>query len=138
MNADPVHVLERLGPPPGWSERTDIDADPVAARILDRVLTDSGNVLSLDAARRRSIGSAIGGAIVVGALATGGAVAALWHHSPDQTRPASCWSEAAREPTTVVGLRWDGAGHRAVLCASQRAAMGDARWDSVLSSVDIH
>ena len=40
MSADPVQLLDRLAPPEGWSEPTDLDTDPVAAAILERVFAD--------------------------------------------------------------------------------------------------
>lgn len=120
MSADPVQLLDRLSPPPGWSERTDLDADPVAAQILDEVFAGDRNVISLDAARRRRRG--IGGAFVVAALVAGGAVAAIWNRTPAETARVSCWSEAVEEPATVLGLPWDGQADPATMCAAEWSA----------------
>lgn len=117
MSADPIALLDRLSPPPGWSERTDLDADPVAAQILDQVFAGDRNVISLDDARRRRRG--IGGAIVVAALVAGGAVAAIWNRTPSETARVSCWSEAVADPPEVLGLPWDGQSDPATMCADE-------------------
>ena len=117
MSGDPLRIFDELEPPAGWSEPTDLDADPVAAAILDRVFADTSNVISLDAARRRRRG--IAGAIVVAALVTGGAVAAIWNRSPQQTDRVACWSEAELPPDQLVGVAWDGLSHPIDLCSQK-------------------
>ena len=122
MSADPVQLLDRLSPPDGWAEPTDVETDPVAAQILERVFADEGtNVVSIDAARRRRR-RGIGGAIVVAALITGGAVAAIWNRSPEEARRAFCWSEAASPPEEVVVLAWNGRTDPVALCADEWSA----------------
>jgi len=59
MSPDPLQLFDRLEPPLAWSARADLDADPVAARILERVVADDCNVISLQAARRRRRGVAV-------------------------------------------------------------------------------
>jgi hypothetical protein len=117
MNADPVELLDRLGPPDGWSAHTDLDTDPVAAQLLGRVFAHTGNVVSLDAARRRRRG--IGGAIVVAALVAGGAVAAVWNRSPQETRRVACWSEAVAPPEQRAEVAWDARTDPIELCAGE-------------------
>ncbi len=119
MSADPLRIFDALEPPAGWGDPTDLDADPVAATILERVFTDTSNVVSLDAARRRRRG--IAGAIVVAALVTGGAVAAVWNRSPQQTNRVACWSDAELPPDKLVGVAWDGLIHPVDLCSEKWA-----------------
>lgn len=119
MNADPVQLVDRLQPPEGWSERTDLAADPVAAQLLERVFADTGKVVSLDTERRRRRG--IAGTVVVAALIAGGAVAALWNRSPEQTLRVACWSEPADPPERRVAVPWDGRSDPAELCATRWA-----------------
>lgn len=136
MSADPVQLLDRLSPPDGWSDRTDLDADPVAAAILERVLSDDGsNVVSLDAARRRRR-RGIGGAIVVAALVAGGAVAAVLQRSPQETRQMACWSNAAFPPDDLIALSWDGQADPVSMCADQwtEGAFGAAAPDPELTA----
>lgn len=118
MNVDPIELLDILEPPAGWSERTDLEADPVAAAILERVLADDGsNVVDFMAARRRRRG--IGGAIVVAALVAGGAVAAVWSRTPEEASRVTCWSEAVVPPLQRAEAAWDGRAHPVDICASQ-------------------
>ena len=122
MSADPVQLLDRLSPPDGWNERTDLDADPVAAEILERVFAaEDTPVVSLDAERRRRR-RGIGVVVVAAAVVAGGAVAALLNNSPEETRRIACWSEAAAPPEQIVALPWDGRTDPVELCAEQWAA----------------
>ncbi|MGI9644115.1 MAG: hypothetical protein ACR2O6_02250 [Ilumatobacteraceae bacterium] len=119
MSTDPVQLLDRLSPPEGWSERTDLDADPVAAEILARVFaTEDTPVVSLDAERKRRRRS-IGVVVVVAAVVTGGAVAALLNSSPEETRRIACWSEAGSPPEQIVALSLDGQIDPVALCEEQ-------------------
>lgn len=116
MRPDPVQLLDRLAPPPEWSEPVDLDTDTVAAGILDRVLTDTGNVVSLDAARRRR--RTVAAAITITAVVAGGAVAAVWNDRPEQAIEVACFSDAAAEPEVVVPIALDGRSDPAALCAT--------------------
>lgn len=119
MSADPVELLDRLAPPEGWSERTDLDADPVAADILQRVF--DGNVVSLDAARRRRR-RGIGGAVVVAAVVAGGAVAALLGRDAEEARALTCWKEAVNPPAEQSAVAWNGVDEPVDVCLEEWAA----------------
>jgi len=133
VSADPVQLFDRLAPPPNWSARTDVDTDPVAARILDQVFADTGNVVSLDAARRRR--RTLGGAIVVAAIVAGGAVAAIWNRSPQEATRVTCWSEAVVPPDESSDVRWDGMADPATLCASEWST---GRFAEAAPPADLH
>lgn len=120
MRPNPVQLFDRLEQPRRWSEPVDLETDTVAAGILDRVLTDTGNVVSLDAARRRR--RTVAAAITVTAVVAGGAVAAIWDRTAHEARQVACWSEAADPPESRSFLPWDGVSDPAALCAAEWAA----------------
>ncbi len=114
---DPVELLDRLAPPAGWDQPTDLDADPVAAQLLERVFAGDAEVVSLDAERRRRR-RGVAGAVVVAAVVAGGAVAAWLNDSPDEVRVLSCWSAAEVPPPDQVARDWDGPEDPVDLCTS--------------------
>ncbi len=132
MRHDPVRLLDTLTLPASWCERTDLDTDAAAARIHELIIADAGSVASLDARRRRR--QVLAGATVVGALITGGAVAAIWNRSPEQAGRITCYSGAAVEPEVQLAIAWDGEADPTERCATAWAngAFGTATPDGEL------
>lgn len=127
MTADLLELFDRLQPPEGWDEPTDLTTDDTAAAILARVLADDGSkVISLESARRRRR-RATGGLIATTALVAGAVAATIINRQPETVERITCSSEAVAEPERVVILPWDSVTDPVELCGTEAVRADLAR-----------